>query len=241
LIIAVGLFFVWLKIGRKLRAPLVILRPNTSWMSREVYAVGLFYLAAIADWFWPGAVLHLLTAVAAALFLYCQVRILHAGMGIPAWRVPVMPALLFASGLLEGAGLLAVIYAFADMPANGWAGLFEWGALTAVATGALWLVYLVKAKSWGIPPLSRAVLNRVAPWVILGGHAAPLALFAAALFAQPVSLFIPGLAGVLTVAGGAFWKAVVITRAAHQQGFALAKMPRRGSGRYAAPSLVEAA
>jgi hypothetical protein len=43
------------------------------------------------------------------------------------------------------------------------------------------------------------------------------------------------------VGAGAFWKAVVITRAAHQQGFALAKMPRRGSGRFAAPSLVEVA
>ena len=30
--------FVWLKIGRKLRALYVILRPQSSWMSREVYA-----------------------------------------------------------------------------------------------------------------------------------------------------------------------------------------------------------
>jgi len=39
----------------------------------------------------------------------------------------------------------------------------------------------------------------------------------------------------LAIAGGAYWKAVVITQAAHQQAFVLAKFPHRGSGRYAAP------
>ena len=38
------------------------------------------------------------------------------------------------------------------------------------------------------------------------------------------------------VAGGALWKIVVITRACYQQGFALPKMPRRGSGRRASPA-----
>ena len=41
--------------------------------------------------------------------------------------------------------------------------------------------------------------------------------------------------GVLAIAGGAYWKAIVITRAGHFQGFALAKYPGRGSGRLAAP------
>ena len=37
------------------------------------------------------------------------------------------------------------------------------------------------------------------------------------------------------LAGGFLWKAIVITRACHQQGFALAKFPQRGSGKLAAP------
>ncbi len=53
-----------------------------------------------------------------------------------------------------------------------------------------------------------------------------------------------GMAGILIAAplallGGFFWKLMVITRACHQQGFALAKMPQRGSGTRAAPRLTE--
>ena len=44
-----------------------------------------------------------------------------------------------------------------------------------------------------------------------------------------------GLAGVAAIAGGALWKFTLITRACHQQGFALPMMPQRGSGTRAAP------
>jgi hypothetical protein len=43
------------------------------------------------------------------------------------------------------------------------------------------------------------------------------------------------IAGLSAVAGGALWKFVVVTRACHQQGFALPMMPQRGSGTRAAP------
>ena len=43
-------------------------------------------------------------------------------------------------------------------------------------------------------------------------------------------------ASVLTVAGGILWKFTVITRACHQQGYALPMMPQRGSGRRRIPS-----
>ena len=38
-----------------------------------------------------------------------------------------------------------------------------------------------------------------------------------------------------TLAGGALWKYTVIVRACHQQGFALPRLPQRGSGSRAAP------
>ena len=57
---AVGLFFVFLEIARKLRFALVILRPQSSWMTREVYAVAVFYPAVLADLIWPHEVLHLI-------------------------------------------------------------------------------------------------------------------------------------------------------------------------------------
>ena len=43
----------------------------------------------------------------------------------------------------------------------------------------------------------------------------------------------------LAILGGFVWKMIVITRARHQQGYALAKMPQRGSGARAAPRLTE--
>ena len=50
---------------------------------------------------------------------------------------------------------------------------------------------------------------------------------------------LPGraVAGMGVLIGGALWKFAIITRACHQQGFALAKLPRRGSGTRAAPAL----
>ena len=53
-----------------------------------------------------------------------------------------------------------------------------------------------------------------------------------------------GMAGMLAAAplavlGGFFWKMMVITRAGYQQGFAMAKIPQRGSGARAAPRLTQ--
>ena len=108
---AIGLFFVFLEIGRKLRFLYVLLRPQSSWMTRETYAVALIYPALLLDMAMPHAMLHGLVAAAAAAFLYCQAKILHDGKGIPAWRAPLIPAMLVATGLLEGTGLLAAFLA----------------------------------------------------------------------------------------------------------------------------------
>ena len=45
LIMAIGLFLVFLKIGRQARFWRALARPQTSWMSREIYAVAVFYPA----------------------------------------------------------------------------------------------------------------------------------------------------------------------------------------------------
>jgi hypothetical protein len=65
------------------------------------------------------------------------------------------------------------------------------------------------------------------------GHITPLVLFAlAAAFSESLL----AIAGVAAVTGGVMWKFTVITRACHQQGFAMPKMPQRGSGDRAAPA-----
>jgi phenylacetyl-CoA:acceptor oxidoreductase subunit 2 len=234
-VMALGLFFVWLKIGRKLRAPFAILRPNKSWMSREVYAVGVFYLALAADLLEPHAALHLILALGAGAFLYCQGRILHAGKGIPAWRVAQMPWMLVVTGLLEGAALLSIVFVryAASMPAPGIAA--AWVIGLALLNAHLWRRYRANAAAWGIGPLDRRILARVTPWLHGLGHALPILLFGACLAWPSAPPWIAELGATLAIAGGFLWKTVVITRACHQQSFALGRYPHRGSGRLAAP------
>ena len=105
---AVGLLFVFAEIGRRARFLYVLRRPQTSWMTRETYAVAVFYPAVAADLVWPSPAIHLVVTIAAAAFLHCQGRILHAGKGIPAWRHRLVPWMLVASGLFEGVALAAI-------------------------------------------------------------------------------------------------------------------------------------
>jgi phenylacetyl-CoA:acceptor oxidoreductase subunit 1 len=233
--IAIGLFFVLLEIGRKLRFLLVMRRPQTSWMTRETYAVAVFYPALAADILWPNEVLHAVVALAAAAFLYSQARILHAGKGIPAWRVPSMPLMLVATGLFEGLGLLLIIDTLIVETATGAAGPAAGVALAAV-NGWLWHRYHAGANAAGIPPLARAELARITPWLHGVGHTAPAVLYALALGWPDAPAALLAIAGLATLAGGALWKYTVIVRASYAQGFALPRIPRRGSGSRAAPA-----
>ena len=234
IVMAVGLFFVFLEIGCKHRSLYVLLRPQSSWMTREAYAVAVLYPALIADLIWPNMALHIVVAVAAAGFLYSQGRILHACRGIPAWRVEAMPAMLVATGLFEGVGWLAVATAFlrgTEATKDVVAVLL---VVLAVENARRWYLYCRDARMHGIGPLARHEIERITPALHLIGHAAPLALGVVALTGGPSWAL--AVAGLGAIAGGALWKIVVITRACHQQGFALPKMPRRGSGARAAPA-----
>ncbi len=235
-LMAVGLFFVFLKIGRKLRFLYVLRRPQTSWMTRETWCVAAFYPAVAAGLLSSSGelhALHALAALAAAGFLVCQACILHASKGIPTWRAPLVPWMLIATGLLEGLGLLAIAAgtgAVVLAPSV----LAPAGIGLAGVNAVLWWRYRATAKAVGIGPLSRADLAAVALPVHVIGHAVPAVLFAAALVAgTPPAVAV--IAGLSAVAGGALWKFVVVTRACHQQGFALPMMPQRGSGTRAAP------
>jgi len=241
-LMAVGLFFVLLKIKRRLRALKVLRRPQSSWMTRETYCVAVFYPAVLADLVWPHPVLHALVAAAAAGFLVSQALILQRAKGIPAWRVALMPWMLVATALLEGTGLLAL-----GLAATGTTTLL---AQTAALTGAvltlvnagLWYRYRTTAKANGIPPLSRRQIDAVTPLLHVVGHALPLLLFAAAWLAGGGGLSHLALAvgGIFAVSGGLGWKLRIITQAGYFQGFALPKLPQRGSGSRAAPPRLTA-
>lgn len=108
-----------------------------------------------------------------------------------------------------------------------------WGALLALLNALIWQRYFAYAKRNGLPPLARAELERITPTLRLIGHLTPLILFA---IATAFSEALLAIAGASAVAGGVMWKYTVIVRASYQQGFALPRMPRRGSGNRAAPA-----
>ncbi len=238
---AIGLFFVFLEIGRKARFLYALKRPQSSWMTRETYFVGLFYAALAADLLWPHAALHLVVFAAAAGFLLSQALILHAAKGIPAWRAPSIPWMLVATGLFEGAGLLALAAVWFPNHIGGWSDVAVAGLALALINAGLWHGYRKTARARGIGPPARRALGAITPVLHAAGHALPALLFGAPLFVGwggPASLT---LAGIGAVAGGIIWKFTVITRACHHQGYAVPMMPRRGSGARAAPARYEAA
>jgi len=252
MIMAVGLTTLFFKTGRPLRAMNAMLRPQSSWMSRELYAVLAFYplvlaevLPLLRDVGWqPNAVLHTLVALAALVFLIAQARMLYLAKGIPAWRAPLIPWMIMTSGIFEGIGLLAVLWTLKpwSAPEGGMAGLAGAGLIFAIAIFILWVTYRLKAQEAGIGPLSRRDLAAITPAVAGIGHIVPALLFTLLQLVPDLPqapLYLA--AGLTALGGGLLWKHQLVTRVCHHQSYELPKVPQRGSGRHAAPARLEAA
>ncbi len=226
-VIGVGLLCVWAEIGKPKRALNVFLNPFTSWMTREaLFATALVPTALLAA---SGvAWLGVLAAPLAFAFLFSQGYMLRAAKGIPAWRDARTPPLIVVTGLTEGAGLFAAAVASAGaLGAAAWLGL---GVLVAVRA-ALWLVWR-NALRGRVAPRAFASIERTGRRLLVGGTAAPLAALALAL-ALPGSLatLLCFAAGVLAAAGGVAFKFGLLSGAAYNQGFDLARLPVRGARR----------
>ncbi|MBK6401547.1 MAG: dimethyl sulfoxide reductase anchor subunit [Rhodocyclaceae bacterium] len=222
--IGIGLTCVWFEIGRPWRALNVFRHFGSSWMTREAY-VALFAMCvgvvAIVYGTLPAVTA---TGLLGLMFIYAQGRILAANKGIPAWRHPNCLSLVLATGLAEGAGLLA---------------LLAWGASWWRYPAALlllfclwrlwaWRRYFAALRSDGAPSGTIKAFGDMATMFIWAGNAVPAALvFAAVLMAVPLLV---ALAGILALAGGWWMKYTLVCRAAFTQGFALPKQPVRGKG-----------
>ncbi len=241
-LMAVGLFFVWLKIGRKFRAWRAIMRPQTSWMTRELYTAAVFYPSVLAGLVWQHPAAFALSGVSALVFLVSQAKILHMAKGIPAWRAPLVPLMIVATGLLEGLGLAALLAVFVKVRLGGAEAVIATELAAAgiglvVFNALLWMNYRSTAAARGIPPLARRAIDGINAPLFIAGHVLPLALFAVALVTANGASVTLSVAGLMAIIGGMFWKFGIIVRAGYQQGFAISKMPQRGSGTKAAPRL----
>ncbi len=225
-LVGLGLFCVWLEIGRPLRALRVFANPRTSWMTREAIVATLLFptgLAAAADL--PG-----FAWIAAALsltFMYCQGRLLQAGKGIPAWRGPLVPPLIVAIGLADGAG---VFFLLAPLHDHGGVSLLVLFGVLVLVRVVVWLAY--RKRLAAAAPRAHAALVGADRLLQFAGTLAPLALIAA-IGAGVVSgsqvVVWAAIAGFAAAAGGATVKYALVTRAAFNQGFALRHLPVRGT------------
>lgn len=220
--VALGLFLVWLEIGRPLRFLNVYFNPWTSWMSREAFvAVVVFALALLGivlDLPW----VTLLGGIAGLFFLYCQARILKASKGVPAWREPAIMQLIPITGLVEGAGLLLLMNAVLGILSQELLALFI--ALLVLRIGA-WSYYKKQLAAHQVPEAALAELNKINLLTLITGNVLPLLLCVAFLKANSFP-FLLATAGALAVLAGWLIKFTIVTKAAHYQGFAVMK-PKR--------------
>lgn len=228
-LIALGLLCVWLEIGRPLRAMNVFLHAHTSWMTRESLVAPPLFLCGVlaawtgnALWFWPAGLL-------ALLFLYCQGRILNAAKGIPAWRARGTVPLIVVTGLTEGAGLLAFILALTGAGQPAWLAAVLLILLAARAWA--WRSYFKELSSAKTPRQALATLNGIEVPFMWTGHGATAALILMALALPAMNgPWLVGAAGLLAAASGWLLKYTMIVRASFNQGYALPRVPVRGSG-----------
>ena len=235
-LVGVGLFCVWLEIGRPWRALHVFFHPQSSWMTREAFVSALLLpvtlLAALAaapfvelPAIAGGAIS--LAALLAAVYLYCQARILLASKGIPAWRHAALRPVIIVTGLAEGCGFLLIATAL-----FGGAVVSPLVLLLLMLLGRwlAWRRYLAGLTSAGAPVKALAALNEATPMINGLGHYAAAVLAVAALVTGDFGPWLGALAGAAAIAGGWRLKFVVVARAAFNQGFALPLTPVRGVG-----------
>jgi len=230
--IGAGLFLVWLETGRPFRAPLnVFFNPHTSWMSRESMVASVLFPVALAAIWFGGLSLLLAAGLLAMTFLYCQARLVQACKGIPAWRQPQIINLLLTTGLCEGLGLLIFsIIAF---------GMIVAPSTLAGLTSALVMLLALRALSWRFyrdaisldaPVETVRVLGWVnAPFVLLG-HLLPIVLVASGYLFTDMFPLVGGASGIIALAAGWFFKYQLITKASYNQGYAIHRVPERGTG-----------
>ncbi len=219
-LVGLGLFSVWLEIGRPLRALHVFLNPRTSWMSREAFVglllfpSGLAAMLGLSGWIW-------ITAALAMAFLYCQSRMLPAARGIPAWRSGLLSLLFVITGWCEGCGLFMLL---GDAQARASGAVLLTTAALLVVRMLVWQRYRSHVDE-NLVARSRAVLTSVNSHVLVAGTLLPIGMLGVGWL-----LGIPfhGLAGAFVVWAGGNMKYMLVTRARYNQGFALSKMPVRG-------------
>ena len=227
-LVGFGLFMVWIEIGKPWRALHVFFHPQTSWMTREglvapflcafAGASLLFYQAA-----WSGFAAAL-AALSALVYLYCQSQMLFASKGIPTWRHPALTPFILTTGLVEGFGIASCFAA--SMTFDLEAGL----VLLIIARYFAWRRYVIALKRDGAPTQAMKVINGFHLKFLLLGNLLPVLLIMGGWLTMSMHGWLLPIGGLIAALAGSLSKIVIVTRAAHTQGFAIPVTPKRGRG-----------
>jgi len=221
--VGLGLFLVWLEMGRPWRFLNVFFHPQTSWMTREASAAVLFFILTLAGIVFRLPVLLVLAGLAGFAFLYCQARILQASKGIPAWREKAIVPLIIATGLAEGTGLLILMLTFISVAP-------PWTVYCLIAFLAFrsfsWMNYRKNLVRSHAPESALGILAGINHQVQIIGNAVPAVLLVVAVFVSKATIPVMIVATLCAVVMGWYMKFTIVTRAAQVQGYALG-VPRK--------------
>ena len=224
-LIAGGLFAVWLKIGRPWRAMFVVRRPSTSWMSREAWLAPVVFACGAAAILLRSDAATYALGVLGLVFAYAQGRILKANIGIPAWRRWSCVILVVVTAIVEGAGIPCLA-----APLQPQLTAFGYGLAGFIAARYFaWRHYRGDLQATGAPTGALAALDEFRFRFEVIGHAAAGALALVGAYAGQPALVAAG--GALAVGAGAMFKYTLVCRAAFTQGFALPFTPSRGKSK----------
>jgi len=226
LIVAAGLALVWLEIGRPLRFLNVYFNPGTSWMTREAAAALILFALALAGVGWHQPILIGLAGLAGLVFLYCQMMMLRASKGVPAWRLPAISPLVISTGLSEGVALLLLLSLTAAA--------YDWLRYLLLALIVLrayaWWNYQAELADASAAKATRDVLTGMHRDMLVFGVALPAILLLTAWGAPGAARLLNSIAAVLVLLSGWYVKFALVTRVAHLQGFALGQPRRQAAG-----------
>lgn len=229
-LVGLGLFCVWLEIGRPWRFPNVYRNPQTSWMTREAIVVMPFFAIGLLALLFKSLALGLVGAVFAVGFLYCQAQILHASKGIPAWRQKQIIPLIVFTGLTEGTAILVFFATFQSVSLNSLAIALP----TLICLRLLaWHNYRKALGHESAPTATFKALDSI-KFKLSAQHQIVLAILAfGSLFVGNLAPYILAFAAAASLLSGWLFKYILITVAAYDQGYAIRHIPRRGAGQTA--------
>ncbi len=171
----IGLAVLVTEAGRPLRGRFLIHRLQSSWISREVLAGGIFILSVALDSLFPHLVFKMSAVLGAFIFMLSQGFIVYSARALPAWNVPVTPIFFLTSGFSSGAGVALLLAASVSL----WL-LDLWvfiALICAILNLTVWILYL---RSTGAADFRSATATPKRPRaVVLAvglGHLFPLSL-----------------------------------------------------------------